>query len=260
MFEFLACDFPKTSYTEHMVRSTLSSLLFLYSCHYTANCYSHSSLLFLYSCRYTANCCSQLQASFLVKLKLTLEGLKNSECDHEAERKSIEEALKIAIRNFISKSQKSGSSLDHVKAHLLQLHKEECLITDPSLFNWAEQYTADLYKQSLQEDELSSLNVPSSPNKKSPLFSKEVVYHASLCCRAVTTCDAGNYQKFFKDRTKVPGHSFSYVSISRSKQDRFLIASKEGEESIYYFAFQGELSLEQWPKRFRSFKDGKLNN
>lgn len=204
----------------------------------------------------TANCCSQLQASFLDKLKQTLQILNNS----EAEKKSVEEVLTVAIRSFISKSQKSGSSLDHVKAHLLQLHKEEYLITNPSLFNWAEQYATDLYKQSLQEEELASLNVQPSPDQKAPLFSKEVVYHASLCCQAVTTCDAGDYQKFFKDRTKVPGHSFSHVSISRSKQDRFLIASKEGEESIYYFAFQGELSLEQWPKRFRSFKEGKLNN
>ena len=209
--------------------------------------------------QYAANCCSQLQASFLDKLKQILEGLKNSECDYEAEMKSIEETLKIAIRNFISKSQKSGSSLDHVKAHLLQLHKEECLITNTSLFNWAEQYASDLYKRSLQEKELSPTNISPSPSQKPPLFSKPVVYHASLCCRAVTTCDAGDYQKFFKDKTKVPGHSFSHFSMSRSKQDRFLIASQEGEESIYYFAFQGELSLEQWPKRFRSFKDGKFN-
>ena len=212
--------------------------------------------------QHTANCCSQLQASFLAKLKLTLEGLKNSECDNEAERKSVDDALKIVIRGFISNSQKSSSSLDHVKAHLIQLHKDECLITNPSLFNWAEQYATDLYKESLHEEELSSTNIlSSSHSEKPPLFSKPVVYHASLCCRAVTTCDAGDYQKFFKDRTKVPGHSFSHVSISRSKQDRFLIATQEGEESIiYYFAFQGELSLEQWPKRFRSFKDGKFNN
>ena len=170
----------------------------------------------------------------------------------------MDDILKVSIRGFISQSQKSGSSLDHVKAHLLQLHQHDCLLTNPSLFNWAEQFATDLYKQSPMKEESTPTNA-SSPQNKKILFSKAVVYHAGLCCRAVTTCDAGDYQKFFKDKAKVPGHSFSHVSISRSKQDRFLIATQEGTESIYYFGFKGELTLEQWPMRYSSFKGGRSN-
>jgi len=56
-----------------------------------------------------------------------------------------------------------------------------------------------------------------------PLFSKDTVYHAGICSFAVSTRDASNYQSFFKKKDLVPGHSFHAVSISRSKQDRYLI-------------------------------------
>jgi hypothetical protein len=88
-----------------------------------------------------------------------------------------------------------------------------------------------------------------------PLFCKDTVYHASLCSQAVSSYTAGDYQKFFKNKELVPGHAFKAVSFSRSRNESFLIAQKD--ESLFYFAFKGRLSLSDWGKDYKSFNEGK---
>ena len=89
-----------------------------------------------------------------------------------------------------------------------------------------------------------------------PLFCKDTVYHAIICSQAVSTCTAGDYQKFFKNKELVPGHAFKAVSFSRSRnEENFLIAQKD--ESMFYFAFKGRLSLSDWAKDYKSFNEGK---
>ena len=86
------------------------------------------------------------------------------------------------------------------------------------------------------------------------------MFHASLCCQAVSSCTAGDYQQFFKNKELVPGHSFNAISISRPRHDssslreQYLIA-KQGE-STYYIAFQSETDLREWPKKSASFIQG----
>ena len=97
------------------------------------------------------------------------------------------------------------------------------------------------------------------PAKSKPFFPKDTIYHASICCQALTCCTADDYQQYFKD--KVPGHSFQAVSISRPTPDgkqheRYLIA-KQGE-SKYYIAFESQPVLSQWPKKYHSFIKGYL--
>ena len=88
-----------------------------------------------------------------------------------------------------------------------------------------------------------------------PLFCKDTVYHASICSQAVSTHTAGDYQKFFKSKDLVPSHGFKAVSFSRSKNESFLIAQKD--ESVFYFAFKGRLSLADWAKDYKGFNEGK---
>jgi len=89
-----------------------------------------------------------------------------------------------------------------------------------------------------------------------PLFCKETLYHASLCCYTVCTCDANTYKDFFnKD---LPNHNLEEVSRSLSRDreqvDRYLIA-RQGK--TYYVAFQSEPLLVQW-LNFTSFQEGIL--
>ena len=90
-----------------------------------------------------------------------------------------------------------------------------------------------------------------------PLFCKDTVYHAIISSQAISTCTAGDYQKFFKNKELVPGHAFNAVSFSRSRnEESFLIAQKD--ESMFYFAFKGRLCLSDWAKDYKSFSEGKL--
>lgn len=207
--------------------------------------------------------CSSLQESFLNELRINLKALNSTKAKSnrpEDIQKSILQVAKAALEEFVLQSRKSNSPLDHVNKHLQMLHEEECLITDPALYQWALQQAAEEYIKFEESVTVSSPAEVSSPTlevpemQKPPMFSKSVLWHASICCRAVSTCDAGNYQSFFKNKELVCGHTFKEVSLSRSKQDRLLIATQE--DSTFYFAFQSEPIIAEWPKRFKSFREG----
>ena len=192
--------------------------------------------------------CNVLQKSLLDDLKKLLDALK---IYNGADKKKMEQK---GLREYVTCFIQAGcSSTDHLDEHLLALHEQDNLINDVSVYHWAKQLAAEKFTEIVA--------VPTSPIKvapvtKSHLFSKPVVYHASICSLAVNKTDAGEYQKFFKDERFVPGHSFKEVSISRSKQNRYLIATQD--DSTYYIAFQSEPNITQWPKRFTSFGHGRL--
>ncbi len=149
--------------------------------------------------------------------------------------KDTEATVEEAVIIFIC----SGTTLGQVLAQLGGLHKEEGLLST-DLYKHAQDVAARIYAESAEEvdEPLLKLEQSAVSTRTEPLFCKDTVYHAGICSLAVSTCDAGNLLGLFKDREKVPGHSFREVSISRSKQDRYLVA-RQGE-STFYFAFQSE--------------------
>ena len=155
--------------------------------------------------------------------------------------------IKAVVREYVTESLQSGSTKEHIESHLQC--RSDVLLSEP-ICKWALRLVAETFEKTAVE----LICEPLSPSEPSgPLFCKDTVYHASICSRAINECDPGDYLKFFK--TKIPGHSFQAVSISRSKQDRYLIAQQG--ESTYYFAFQSEPDLSKWPKLFKSFSEGK---
>ena len=194
------------------------------------------------------SCCTALESSLINQLKTKVEYLKGAKCNSREEEESKVDMIKVAVREYVTESQQLGSTKEHVEGHLQR--RSDFLLSEP-VYKWALQLVAETFEKTAV-DELSC--EPLSPSEPSgSLFCKDTVYHASICSRAINECDAGDYLKFFK--TKVPGHSFQAVSISRSKQDRYLIAQQG--ESTYYFAFQSEPDLSEWPKLFISFSEGK---
>ena len=187
-------------------------------------------------------------------MKSELESLKRIKCHGKEGEESKTTLVKAAVKDYLVKSQQSQSTLPHVSEQLQKLHEKECLITEPAIYKWALQVANEIFVEPPVADSFTDQGQESS-EIRSPLFCKDTVYHASICSLAVNTHDAGNYLKFFKNKEMVPGHSFKEVSISRSKQDRYLIA-RQGE-STYYFAFQSEPDLSKWPKLFKSFKEGR---
>ena len=165
---------------------------------------------------------------------------------------------KVAVRTYITQSLQSRVALEEIQEWLQQLHMEDSLIPGP-ICKWAQQLANEIHTElNVQSDEpgIGEPNraQPQSKSQEKSLFCKDSVYHASVCSLAVNVCTAGEYQKFFKKSLMVPGHTFQAVSISRSKQDRYLIA-KQGD-STYYFAFQSEPKFDHWPKQFNSFTEG----
>ena len=167
-----------------------------------------------------------------------------------AEEEAKATLIKGNIQQFIETSLRAGASKDDVKKVLSELYSSDVLISG-DIFEWA----LSEVNTTAQAACLQQTSSPSDEKEKlPPLFCKETVYHASLCCYAVNTCDANTYQKFFnKD---FPNHSLEEASLSRSRDreqvDRYLIAR---HDKTYYVAFQSEPLLAQWPK-FRSFQEG----
>ena len=141
---------------------------------------------------------------------------------------------------------------------LQALYSKEFKISQ-EMFLEAQQLASEEYAKTKLTPQIIPANASESPSTvvMEPLFCKDTVYHAVICSHAVNTCTAGDYQKFFKNKELVPGHAFKAVSFSRSRsEESFLIAQKD--ESMFYFAFKGRLSLSDWAKDYRSFNEGKL--
>ncbi len=190
--------------------------------------------------------CNKLQVSFLDLLRKRLDTF-NTYSDKK-------EQIQLAIAEYVTNFIKAGCSCTkHLLEHLVDLYDTEKLIIDSTVYHQAKQLAEETFAEhSLLPSPAESL----PPSAKPALFSKSTLYHACICSRAVNETNAGEYQKFFKDEKLVPGHALKEISISRSKQERYLIARQE--DSTYYIAFQGEPDITQWPKKYSSFEHGMI--
>ena len=122
------------------------------------------------------------------------------------------------------------------------------------LREWTIQEVEKMCK-SVEAVEKSDPCPPSSDDKK-PLMNKDILYHAGICCQAVSTHTAANFKKFFNG----VGHALDEVSMSISQDkanvDRYIIA-KQGD--IVYMAFQSEPTLSKWiDGPYGSFDNGRV--
>ena len=107
--------------------------------------------------------------------------------------------------------------------------------------------------ESLKENEAPKVPPVQAEVTKS-LMDKDTLYHASVCCRAVSTCTAATLKKYLSG----VGHNLDAVSMSISREkesiDRYMIA-KQG--NIVYMAFQSEPTLSDWIKStYGTFANG----
>ena len=168
----------------------------------------------------------------------------------------VSDAQTWTVADFIARSAVSGPSLDAVNKQLKKWYSEEFLISRDTFLK-AQQLAANEYAKHSAQSIAAAISAPKLPKDDvvlEPLFCKDTVYHASICCQAVCHYNAGDYQKFFKNKELVPGHAFEAVSFSCLKDQSFLIALKE--ESTYYFSFKGRPSLSDWTEGFKSFSEG----
>lgn len=193
-----------------------------------------------------------MQNPLVVKLRQQLESLRAFDGNRRSSAEYKIGLLQEAVQDFIENSLKSGTNKESIEAELLELYSKDLLVSN------------DVYQWALKEVEGSTpttkgpTSAPASTDdaeRSLPLFCKDTLYHASLCCFAVSTCDASTYQGFFnKDYSS---HCLEEVSLSRSVDredvDRYLIARQGG---TYYVAFQSEPQLSKWPEKFTSIQEG----
>ena len=149
--------------------------------------------------------------------------------------------------------------METIKEQLQALYSKDFQISK-EMYLKVQQLASEEYAKTKLTLKATSMNTSASGKTAvavEPLFCKDTIYHASICSQAISTCTAGDYQKFFKNKELVPGHAFKAVSFSRSRNESFLIAQKD--ESMFYFAFKGRLSLSDWAKDYKSFNEGKIN-
>ena len=134
----------------------------------------------------------------------------------------MEDAVRKYVENFI---QAGSISVDHLHRHLQLLHKREFLINNPKVLDMARKITDGMKSaRSMLTSEVRPVPSP-TPRRAEPLLSKHVVYHASVCCRAVNQCTHIQCSNFFTDG--VNSHSFKEVSISQSEGSHYLIAIQD---------------------------------
>lgn len=119
------------------------------------------------------------------------------------------------------------------------------------LRDWAVQEVETMC-DGMKENEKPKPCLPSQDKK--PLMTKDTLYHAGLCCQAVSTHTAANFKRFFNG----VGHKLDEVSMSRSQDkenvDRYIIAK---QDDIVYMAFQSEPTLSKWIEGpYGSFANG----
>ena len=197
-----------------------------------------------------------LKLSLFATLESKLQALQGLESE---DKQSVEGIQRVLVTRCLTDSQQSGTPAEDVKEKLCELCQKKYLITE-AVYQWSLKKIREIFTQ---EDDLSlgstELISPADSQRTEPLFSKDTIYHATICCQALTYCTAGDYQRFFKDTQRVPGHSLQAVSISRPTPDgkqheRYLIA-KQGEAK-YYIAFESQPVLSQWPKKYHSLIEG----
>lgn len=170
-----------------------------------------------------------------------------------SDQDSLHKTMKSTIQKAIENALKSGTDVKAIRTQILYLCRDAFAIpTD--LHDWA---VTEIEKvlESEEKDEVSIPPCLPSKEEKQPLcLTKDILYHASLCCQAVSTCDTHTFKPFL-NRT---GHTLNEVSMSilRDKEnvDRYIIA-KQG--NIVYMAFQSESTLSKWiDGPYGSFSDG----
>ena len=171
------------------------------------------------------------------------------------------QCVQNAIQQAIEKALKVGNEEKMIKNQLWILcHKD--FDVPSNLRDWAMQEVEDICKRTVASMNLNPTLItqcPASLPKKEedpPLFSKDTLYHASLCCHAVSACTAVNYEIFLNSKShRLEEASMSISQYKESENvDRYIIA-KCG--NTIYVAFQSESTLTDWMNSsYSSFTDG----
>ena len=161
--------------------------------------------------------------------------------------------IKDQMQKFIEQSLKSGLDPDKVKSEIDSLCFKEAVI--PSiLLEWV----GNEFEEKKREFETrlsttSAYTHVQTHGKESRFFEKKILYHAGLCCEAVSTCEKGeDIAIFFK--SKSPMHALDEVSFCDKDFVKPYLVAKQGKN--IYVAFRSETFISEFKKA--GYDEGKL--
>lgn len=179
---------------------------------------------------------------------VTFNQLLASEVSHP---ESLYATIQSTIRGRTENALKSVESKD-VRDQMYYLCNTSFDVPT-GLRGWAMEEVSKIC-ESLKENEISKL-IPVQAEVTKSLMDKDTLYHASVCCRAVSTCTTATLKKYLSG----VGHNLDAVSMSISREkeniDRYMIA-KQG--NIVYMAFRSEPTVSDWiESAYGTFANGK---
>ena len=128
-------------------------------------------------------------------------------------------------------------SANFVKKKLTDLFEKDFLIHKEEILQYGISQVEKFNHDKLAEQS----TLPEQSQKSQPIFCKENVFHACLCCEAVSKCTHGNVKAFFEDKVQSSDHNLEEVSMSIS--DHYLIAKSQ---NTFIIAFNGEKNFTSW--------------
>jgi len=178
-------------------------------------------------------------SSALSKLKRRLADLRANEDGfmYETEEERIQKTEK-AISIFIKSAmevQLCGASF--VKKKLTDLYNKDFLIHKEEIL----QYGLSEVEKFSHDKSVEQSTLPEQSQKSQPIFCKENIFHACLCCEAISKCTHENVKEFFEDKVLSNDHNLEEVSMSIS--DHYLIAKSQ---NTFIIAFNEEKNFTSW--------------
>lgn len=142
--------------------------------------------------------------------------------------------FKAHIENHIKKELEDGLSKDAINKQLNELTMNALI---PMAINdWCYDKLDELCKEQDDKSEIKDSFIDDSllpPEEHPPLFTKDAVYHASLC-NIVLSIIAHSGKESSSNFLSQCGHSFDAISVSMSGEIKMLIAQ---QEALCYVAF-----------------------
>lgn len=174
---------------------------------------------------------------------------KNPDHDVWETHEECSKKMTIVLQDYFLKHLELGTDPMKVIKEVNILQQKHFLSSDLKEMAKTE---ADQYQKQMSDESsdtcstVSSVGVP----EEEPLFSKENVYHALMCCLAVDASDEGQARSILKEHP----HSFDSLSVTRSDckeshepgghHGMYLIARKM--DGTYIVAFKGIPALAEW--------------
>lgn len=183
----------------------------------------------------------------LEALKLTLDSASNS----KIELATID-CFKDAIQQYIERGLRANNETCYVKNDIERLCRVY-LVIPTALWGWSMQEVGKAAEKLASERSCVPKPLVKKVTPPPSLFSKDTLYHACLCCEAISS-STNNSLSFFQ--CKRPQHSLTEVSFSQSRDGAitpYLIAR---QRDVIYVTFRSNLCVSEWIKSASSFEEG----